>query len=1100
MDFRLLGPLEAKDDDGVLCHVPQGRLRTLLASLLVHAGTVVSTDSLASYVWESSPPRQPREALQVMVVRLRKCLGPQIGARITTARPGYQFKVRPGEVDLRRFEDLYRRGLAAHGSEDWRTAKRLLGLALASWHGEPLHDVPGESLALETVPALQERRLDALRGRIAAELALGEHHHLIGELTRLVEDRPLSEHFRCQLILALYRSGRRADALAVFQAGRRLLVAELGIEPGTDLQALHCAVLADDPALGWTAAKPHSTASLPGSSLHPQPRSSQLPSDTRLFTGRTRDVDRLLAIGRQAPGGSDAGMVVISAIDGMGGIGKSALAIHAANRMRGDFPDGQLFIDLHGHSTAVAPLSAEAALDVLLRSLGVPPQLIPEDLGERAVFYRDRLADTRTLIVLDNAVSTAQIRPLLPATPGCLVIVTSRKRFTGLDDAHTLALDTLTLTEATALLHKAAGPDRIPQDHWAVGELVALCGYMPLAIRITAARLRHRRALRIEDLVEQLRDEHGRLDQLKDEDRNLTAVFDTSYTALPEAEQHLFRRLGQVPGPDFDAYAAANLIETDQRTAERLLESLLDHNLLTQHKPGRYGFHDLVGLYARTRGDDSPTGDDERHAALERLLDYYQHTAGSADHHLAQYSHPGPAGTTPASGAVPALPDRAAALAWLRTERDNLLAATSAAPPCRMVALTASMSAFLLQEGPWQQAANLHRTAAAAAHEFGDRAGEAGALGDLGRLRNALAEFQASCELHERALAIYQDLDDRHGEASALEGLGRARYMLGEFQAAYGLHERALAIYQDLGDRLGEANALWGLGRARNAGGNYPAAADALEGALTVFAALGNRQGEANALWDLSRVRHATGDHSAAESLLDRALTIMRDLGNRQGEANILWSLGDVRATTGRYPAAVEALERALAIYLDLGKRDGEAHCLRHLGRVRFATGDNAGATELLERALATFQEHGLRYGELNTLHDLGLARHAAGDFAAASDLFERARTFNRDSGDRQGEAEILTSMAALAVDTAGPREGLVLYREAQQLARQADSPLDEARALEGAARCTAHTGERDTALTDLRRAVALYRRLGAPETQRAAAYLATLESDDNHS
>ncbi|WP_441247004.1 ATP-binding protein [Kitasatospora sp. McL0602] len=923
------------------------------------------------------------------------------------------------------------------------------------------------------------------------------------------------------------RSGVSPHAISVLETGRRRprlssvtwLATALGLD-ATGREQLTAAATASTAA---TAASRNSrtparsgnaeSAASESTSPHRGGFRCQLPSDTRLFTGRSAELDRLLALAEAAPTGSDAGMVVISAIDGTGGVGKSALAVHAAHRMRGNFPDGQLFIDLHGHTTGLAPATAEDALEWLLSSLGVAPQLIPQDLGARAAFYRDQLADTRTLIVLDNAVSVAQVRPLLPATPGCLVIVTSRRRLTGLDDAHTLALETLTPVEAAALLHKVAGPGRIPADHPAIGELLALCGHLPLAVRIAAARLRHRRALRVEDLVEQLRDERGRLDELSDEDRSLTAVFDTSYTALPEAEQHLFRRLGLVPGPDFDAYAAANLIEADQRTAERLLESLLDHNLLTQHTPGRYRFHDLVGVYARTRGTGSALGgssqeqDRDREAALARLLGYYRHCAQDADHHLEQYSHPGPARTGPVPAAAPRLSDRARALAWMRAERGNLLAATTASPPGGGIALTASMAAFLLQEGPWQQAANLHHSAAAAARESGDHAAEAGALGDLGRVRHALAEFDASCELHERALAIYQELGHRHGEAGALEDVGRIRYMLGEFRTAHGLHERSLALYQELGDRLGEANALWGLGRARNAGGEYPSAADALERALRGFVSVGKRQGEANVLWDLSRVRHATGDYAVSGSLLERALAIMQDLGNRQGEANLLWSLGGVRATTGHYPAASDALERALAIYLDLGKRDGEAHCLKDLGRVRFATGDTVGAAGLLERALAAFRKHGLRYGELNTLHDLGRARHATGDYTAAADLFEQARSFNRENGDRQGEAEVLASMAALAADTTGPcealaryREALPLYREARQLACQVNSPLDEAKALEGAARCTAHAGERDTALTDLRRAVALYRRLGAAETEAAAARLVALESDDSHS
>ncbi|MFJ1751965.1 ATP-binding protein [Kitasatospora sp. NPDC088134] len=902
-------------------------------------------------------------------------------------------------------------------------------------------------------------------------------------------------------------AGVSAHAISMLEAGRRRprlssvtrLAVALGLDAAAQGRLLSAAEGTTEGPTGGAADTPAAATTEPPGRARGASR-CQLPADTRLFTGRAEEIDRLLALAREAPAGSDAGMVVISAIDGMGGVGKSALAVHAAHRMRGSFPDGQLFVDLHGHTPGLAALAAEDALDWFLRSLGVPPQLIPRDLGERAAFYRDRLAGTRTLIVLDNAVSTAQVRPLLPGTPGCLVIVTSRKRLTGLDDAHTLALDTLAPAEAAALLHRVAGPGRVPDGHPAVAELAALCGHVPLAVRISAARLRHRRALRIEDLVDELRDEHGRLDRLRDEGRNLAAVFDTSYAALPEAEQHLFRRLGLVPGPDFDAFAAAHLAGADHRTAERLLESLLDHNLLTQHVPGRYRFHDLVGLYARTLGHADGAEEAERAAALERLLDHYRYTAGEADRHLAHHGRPGPPRPAATPAGAPALPDRDRALAWMRSERDNLLAAVAVAGPRHLVDLSAALAAFLQQEGPWHQAAALHRTAAATARELGDRSGEAGALADLGRVRHALGEFQAACGLYERALAVHQELGDRSGEAGALEELGRVRYVLGELQVAAGLHERALAGYQELGDRLGQAGSLWSIGRVRHATGDYPAAADLLERALEIHQDLGDRHGEANTLWDLSRVRHATGDYAAAGSLQEQALTIMRQLGNRHGEANALWNLGRVRLTTGDAAAAAAALERALEIYLDLGKRDGEAYALKDLGRVRHATGDHAAAADLLGRALDIFRKVGQRYGAANATHDLGRVRHATGDHAAAADLFAQALAFFREVGDRQGEAEVLTSTAALAADTAGAPGAPALYRQALDLARAAHSPLDEARALEGTAHCAARAGDHAAALAALRPAVALYRRLGAAEAPAATARLRALEDGADRS
>ncbi|MBC3844052.1 hypothetical protein GXW82_39225 [Streptacidiphilus sp. 4-A2] len=399
----------------------------------------------------------------------------------------------------------------------------------------------------------------------------------------------------------------------------------------------------------------------PARAARPSPR-YQLPADTRSFTGRGQEIEHLLALARDEPDAAGGGTVVISAIDGMGGVGKSALAVHAAHLLREQYPDGQLFVDLHGHTKGMEPLTADSALNRLLSSLGVPPQLIPRDLGERAAFYRDRLADTRTLIVLDNAQSAAQVRPLLPGTAGCLVLVTSRKRLAGLDDAYSVALGTLPVAEAVALLRKVATPERVAADHPALDELAALCGCLPLAIRIVAARLRHHPSLRVEDVIDQLRDEGARFEHLADEDRSLTAVFDLSYSALPAAEQDLFRDLGRVPGADFDTGAVARLIDADRRTADRLLTTLVDHNLLIQHAPDRYRLHDLVRLFARALGEEDPAAEAE--SAVERLLDHYQHIGQEADHRLARSRRPGrPGAATPPAPAQRF--DRVSALAWL---------------------------------------------------------------------------------------------------------------------------------------------------------------------------------------------------------------------------------------------------------------------------------------------------------------------------------------------------------------------------------------------------------------------------------------------------
>jgi DNA-binding SARP family transcriptional activator/tetratricopeptide (TPR) repeat protein len=1087
MRFGILGPLTVSDPDGPV--VIRGLMpRTVLAVLLLHANSPVSTDHLINVLWGEKCPGSAASSLHNHVMRLRRMLGAAGGARVQTVIFGYQIQVRPGELDLDDFAAFCAVGRAAGRDGQWGEASRALAAALALWRGGSVGDLPDLVGHEAQIQQLLESRIQAVEGRIEADLELGRHREAVSELRALTADHPLREAFHEQLMLALYRSDLRAEAIDAFRRLRRSLVDELGVEPAVSVRQLYRRILEADPDLAVRArvrTGSSAASSVPvagtgggGGGGGSQVASSgysgarfQLPADTRVFTGRAHELEQLIALAREAQAGTSAGMVVISAIDGMAGIGKSTLAVHAAHRMREQFPDGQLFLDLHGHTTGLEPMAAGDALDWLLRSLGVPPETVPQEPQARAAAYRDRLDGTRTLIILDNASSSAQVRTLLPASPGCLVLVTSRKRLTGLDDAHLLGLDILSDDEAISLLHQVAGPGRIPADHPLIHELAALCGNLPLAIRIIAARLRHHRALRIEDFIEQLRNESLRLEHIQDEDHDLTAVFDLSYQHLTAAEQRLFRLLGLIPGSDLDACAAANLAGAGRRDTERLLESLLDHNLLVQQVPGRFRFHDLVRLYARTLTNEDQPG--ERDAATARLLDYYQHTAYAADQLLTRRTRSGsvPAGAgraAPAPAAAPGLltaapdlPDRAAALAWLRTERGNLLAAaahfTARGQHPRVIALTAALAGFLQQEGPWPQAAALHLAAATAARELSDRQNEANALSNLGRVRYLSGEYPAATESLNRALAICQDLDDRQGTANTLSDLGRILRMIGDFTDATKLLTEALAIYHDLDDRQGEANIRFEMGRGHYLVGDYPAAIDLLGQALVLFKASGDRQSEANTLSNLGQTRHATGDYPAAADLHRRALTIHQDLGTRLGEANALSNLGRVLQATGDHPAAAGLHQQALAIYRDLGTRLGEANALANLGQARCSTGDYATAGELHEQALALY----------------------------------------RALNDRQGEAESFISLGALAAESTGPQEARVLYLQALRLAREIRSLIDEARSLEGAARAAAGAGDHATALPELRQAVAIYQRIGAAEAGEAAACLAVLEDGD---
>ena len=532
MRFALLGPLQVRGDDGPV-QIRGTLRRTLLAALLLHRGSAVSADRLSELIWAGRPPAAAAASLYNQVLRLRQALGAD-GERIRAVAPGYLIRVEPGELDLTEFTELCARAGRRAAAADWPRAARHYRAALALWRGEMLADVPALHGQV-SIHRYEEDRLLALQGRIEAELALGRQDELVGELRTLIGYHPLREAFHGQLMLALYRSGRQADALAVYRDLRRVTIAELAVEPGREIGELHNRILRSDPQLNPPKPGPAAPASIAAA---PEPRRPphQLPEDTRPFTGRVTELAELIAIARTAGVGPDAGLVVISALGGKGGIGTTALAVRAGHEVSGLFPDGQLFIDLRGYDAQRPPLPPEDALDYLLRSLGVTEPAIPADPDERAALYRSRLAGSRTLIVLDNAACTAQVQPLLPGAPGCLVLVTSRNRMMGLDDAHFFALDTLGPPEAVALLAEMAGDGRIAvENSGVVLELAELCGFVPLAVRIVAARLRHDPELTVAALIEELCDAPARPDRPHDGERDLTKIFESSYRHLPQA-------------------------------------------------------------------------------------------------------------------------------------------------------------------------------------------------------------------------------------------------------------------------------------------------------------------------------------------------------------------------------------------------------------------------------------------------------------------------------------------------------------------------------------------------------------------------------------
>ena len=817
-----------------------------------------------------------------------------------------------------------------------------------------------------------------------------------------------------------------------------------------------------------------------------------LPPDTSAFTGRDEEL-RLIttAVTDAARAG---GVVAIHAIDGMPGVGKTALAVHVAHLLRHRFPDRQLFIDLHAHTPGHDPTPPEAALAELLTAAGVDARNLPEDLEMRAMLWRDRMADQRTLLVLDNAASSDQVAPLLPGGEGCLVLVTSRRYLGDLPGAVVPVLLEALPTDKAQVMFLRRAPRAATEPTAAVQELVRLAGYLPLAISLLARVYAKHPSWTLADLAGETR---ASLLTLAAEKDSLAAAFDVSYRYLASGQKQFFRRLGLHPGTTIDAYAAAALAGIPLQDAGGHLDGLYSEGLLTEVGYRRYGMHDLIRRYAQDRAATDPAT--HRDQGLQHLLDYYQHTAAITQSRLARQSRTRPASAALMSppAAVPDLLGRAQALSWARSERANLLAcldyATRTGQHARVVALTAAIAALLRQDGPWTDAIIRDTTAVQAARHLGDRLGEANALNDLGGMRYFTDDYAGAAEALETALGIYRDLGDRLGEANALDNLGVVRWLTGDYAGAAEALETALGIYRDLGDRLGEANALDNLGVVRSLTRDYPGAAEAHETALGIYRDLGDRGGEANALNNLGDVRRLTGDYPGAAEALEAALGIYREFRNRGGEASALNYLGAVRYLTSDYPGAAEAQETALAIFRDLGNRLGEANALSYLGDVRRSTGDYPGAAEALEAALGIYRELRNRGGEASALNGLGDVRQQTGDYPGAAEALEAALGIYRDLGNWEGEAEALNEVGTLYRVRGNADRAGACHRHALDLAREIENSSCEAHALAGLGRCALAAGRTADAEVGLRQAWEIFQRIGATEATGVAAELDAL-------
>ncbi|WP_170305225.1 AfsR/SARP family transcriptional regulator [Kitasatospora viridis] len=965
-----------------------GRQRNLLAAMLVHGGDTVSFDGLVEAVWDGRPPSGARGALHTCLARLRAQLGPAGGARIVARAPGYRLITAPGEVDLERFEAAAARGRRSAARGQWAVAYQALTEAVALHRGAPLADVASAALREAWVEPLEQRLLAVQLELVDAGLQAGRQVELLPRLTRLCQEHPLDERLHERLMLALHQDGRTVDALAAYRAARQALVRELGVEPGPVLRRLHDRILgggpqpahAQDPPAGAPAVVAARPAPAAARSAQPPQADrpalvgtvvpAQLPSALTDFTGRDVELERLVELLSAPVDG-----VAVAVISGCGGLGKSALALQAAHRVRDHYPDGQLFAALAGHSGA--PRQAGEVLGSFLLALGLDQAAVPVAAGDRAALFRSLVADRRVLVVLDDAREIADVRLLLPGGPGCAVLVSSRDRLPGIAGAALLELDVLPAEQARALLAKSVGRARVEAEPDAVREILEACAGLPLAVRIVGARLAARPSWSMAHLAARLTDESSRLRELRVGDLAVAASFALSYASVREADAahgsglaRTFRLLGLVTGPTIGLSTAGALLDQPLATVEEALESLVDAHLLEAGHPGRYRFHDLLRAYARDAAhqEESPEVRDE---AVHRLLGFFRGATAAAAAQLnpgrkdlAADDEDGSGGSGGGAAERLPFPDRAAAVHWLDGERANLLAA------CRQAAHLG------LDSFTWQLARNM-------AQYF--------------RLGGHVDEYVDS---HLLAVAATRRLGDRAAEFVCLANLAMPYWQSGRYPEAADALTRSHALAVELGDAGGQAACLIRLGVVHAAGGDPERAIESFRAALPVLHELGDLRDEANALANLGYTLGLVGRHDQALEVLDRAVAVSREAGERRSEGHALIGLGQTLGALDRLGEALDRLRQGLAAVRECKDLAGETEALVEMAETLRRLQVPGAALEHANRALELMRSQENRPELRATVHrTLGLIHQEGGDRRQAAEHQRLARELTERLG-----------------------------------------------------------------------------------------------------
>ncbi|MDA8370153.1 MAG: BTAD domain-containing putative transcriptional regulator [Nocardiopsaceae bacterium] len=974
MEFGVLGPISAWYG-GEPVSVGGPRQRCVLGALLVNLGQEVTVERLIDYLWDDNPPRTARSVIQVQVSHLRRAF-PDV---IHTTAGGYLARVDPERVDLHRFRGLVAQALAA---EDPAAAVLLWERALACWRGKPFSGTGSDRLWYTVCRPLLEEHWAAVTGWAECAFSLHRYSEIITRVTPLVREDPLRERLQYLLIAALHKSGQRASALTVFHETRKYLAEELGVDPSPEVMELHQQILRDMD--GAAEASPSSPASVSAREALPPAADenppelvarNDLPRDTPDFTGREHDLAEILRVDEGKEKRAE-----ISVITGPGGAGKTTLAVHAAHRIAERYPDGQLFIDLHGYTVDQDPLGAFSALGILLRAIGLSPKAVPDSLEERSALWRSMLAGKRVLVVLDNAINFAQVSPLLSAAPGSFTIITTRNDLPGLSGARYLSLGMFSEDSSLQFFSAVLGDDRVKQEYDRALDVVRLCGGLPLALRIVVGRMLNRPQWTFSHIRQRLSEHRRRFRELRVDGKSVEAVFELSYQSLNEGQKTTFLFLGMMIGGSVDLHGAAALLHRDPPETDDLLQELVSVRLLDEPAADLYRFHDLIGAYARQKALAELSGN-EIDAARGRLAEHYLDMADRAADWIGLRGHEYEVDSANSSRYRSEFYDRVHAVSWFERNQENLASVVDF-----FAAIGAGEQAWQLADSLWRFYATYGRT-------------------------------ELLIYTQEKALAVSRAQENRRGSAVSLIGLGIAHCMAGRFDVSLALLNEAREMLESIDDPRGKVRVYGNLGMVYERVGRFHDALSCFWKVFEYAVSVQDVRLEALQRINIALMYQILGDWEKCIDFCAASIELKGDEGQLETQAAAMRIMGEVNAHMGKTDESFRQLKTSLELTQALGAQSEEIYCRNGLAVALRKAGKTDDAIDSHLQALEIGEERALHSADAEILTELGLTYAQAARYEDARVSHERALTIAKERGERHVEARALMGLGMLPRD-----------------------------------------------------------------------------------